>query len=237
MPEIVEKSELKIHPTKQTIDKPLGLPRPFDDKNGIYVLTGGQGSGKSTWLHSALTCRKKDGKIFAGCFTRVFYATPEEVMDSEENHPFRNHVKTRLFHTFNKEMLENVIEQALEVKRQGHNSLLVIDDFTEELSSLDTIRHLKKIINKHRHYHLSILITSLNMRAIPRMIRSLIDMFVIFKPKGLIEMESYMEEIFGLNKKQMMEVFDFVFDEPHNFLMYNNKTGEFYRNFDRFTIR
>jgi hypothetical protein len=158
-------------------------------------------------------------------------------MDSEENHPFRNHVKSRLFHNFNKEMLENVIEQALEVKRQKGSSLLVIDDFTEELSSLDTIRHLKKIINKHRHYHLSILITSLNMRAIPRMIRSLVGTYIIFKPRGLIEMEHYMEEIFGLNKKQMTEVFDFVFDEPHNFLMYNNKTGEFYRNFDRFTIR
>jgi hypothetical protein len=200
-------------------------------------VTGGQGSGKSTWLNSALTCRKTDGKIFSGCFEKVFYATPEECFSSEE-HPVKNHVKSRLFHEFNADMLNNVVEQSLENKHENKgNSILVIDDFSEELKSLDTIRLLKKIINKHRHYHLSIVISSLSMKSIPKAIRSLIDYYVIFKPKGLIELEGYTDEIFGLSKKDMIDVMDFVFDGAHNFLMYDNKRGVFYKNFDKFTIK
>lgn len=234
---ITEENDLKIYPTKQSIDKPLGLPAPFNDKNSVFVVTGGQGSGKSTWLNSALTCRKKDGKIFSGCFENVFYATPEECFTSEENHPFKNHIKTRLFHEFNADMLNNIVEQALKLKHESKgNSILVIDDFSEELKNNSTINLLKKIINKHRHYHLSIIISTLSMRSVPRPIRALIDFFVIFKPKGLIELEGYTDEIFGLSKKEMLDVMNFVYDDDHNFLMYNNKKGYFYKNFDKFTI-
>lgn len=234
---ITETNDLKIYPTKQSIDKPLGLPPPFNDKNGVYVVTGGQGSGKSTWLNSALTCRKKDGKIFSGCFENVFYATPFECFTSEENHPFKNHIKTRLFHEFNADMLNNIVEQALELKHESKgNSILVIDDFSEELKNNSTINLLKKIINKHRHYHLSIIISTLSMKSIPRSIRALIDFFIIFKPKGLIELEGYTDEIFGVSKKEMLDVMNFVYDDDHNFLMYNNKKGYFYKNFNKFTI-
>jgi hypothetical protein len=233
---ITEKNSLKIYPSKQTIDRPLGLPQPFADKNSCFVITGGQGSGKSTWLHSALTCRKSDGKIFSGCYERVFYATPLETMSSEENHVFKNHVPSRLFHTFDVAMLENVIEQALEVKANKGNSILVIDDFSEELKNPESIRLLKKIINTHRHMHLSVIISALTMKSIPKVIRGLIDIYVIFKPKGLIELEGFMCEIMGLNKKTMMDVMDFVFDADHNFLMYNNKRGYWYKNFDRFVL-
>ena len=234
---IIEPNKLKIYPSKQTIDQKLGLPSVFDDRNAVYVVSGGQGSGKSTWLNSAMTCRKKDGKIFAGCFEKVFYATPEECFSSEENHPFKNHIKSRLYHTFDAKMLNNVIEQALENKHENKgNSALVIDDFTEELKSVETIKLLKKIINKHRHYHLTIIISSLTLKSNPRAIRSLIDYYIFFKPKGLLELEGYTDEIFGLTKKEMLKVMDFVFDEPHNFLMYNNRRNYYYKNFDRFIL-
>ena len=235
---IVEENALKIYPTKQVIDQSLGLPSPFDDRNQVYVISGGQGTGKSTWLNSALTCRKKDGKIFAGCFQKVFYATPEECFfGSEKEHPMKNHVKSRLFHKFDVQMLTSVVEQALENKHEnGGSSLLCLDDFSEELKNPETIKLLKKIINKHRHYNLSILLSALTMKSIPKSIRSLIDVYVIFKPKGLLELENYTTEIFGMTKQEMMTLLDFVFDVPHTFLMYNNRTNQFYKNFDLISI-
>ena len=234
----VEKtSNLKIYPTKQSIDRPLGIPPPFQDKNSVYVITGGQGSGKSSWIHSALTCRKQDGKIWSGCFNRVMYCSPEETFSSEESHPMKNHVKSRLFHTFDEDMLNNVIQQALEVKHESKgSSLLVIDDFSEEYKNLSTIRLLKKIINKHRHYHLSIALSSLLMKSVPKQIRGLVDYYVIFKPKGLIELEGFTDEVFGLSRKEMLRVMDFVFDAPHNFLLYDNKRNHFHKNFDRLIL-
>ena len=234
---IVEENDLRIYPTKQSIDKPLGLPQVLADKNSVYVVTGGQGSGKSTWLNSATTCRKPDGKIFSGCFERVFYATPEECFSSETDHPFKDHIKTRLFHTFDADMLENIVGQALELKHEHKgNSLLIIDDFSEELKNPQTIKLLKKIINKHRHYHLTIILSALTLKVIPKTIRSLVDYYIIFKPKGLIELEGFTDEIFGVSKKLMMRIMNFVFDGPHNFLMFHNKKNAYYKNFDRFVI-
>ena len=230
---IIEENPLKIYPTKQTIDKKLGLPKPFDDRNQVIVVSGGQGTGKTTWLHSALTCRKQDGRIFSGRFEKVFYSTPIECFTSEENHCMKHHVQSRLFHTFDEEMLNSVVEQALENKHENDgNSILVIDDFSEEYKNPSTIRLLRKIINKHRHYHLTIVLSALTMKSIPKPIRSLIDIYILFKPKGLIELEDYTTEIFALSKNEMNSLLDFVFDAPHNFLMYNNRRNEFYKNFN-----
>ena len=149
----------------------------------------------------------------------------------------KHHIKSRLFHTFDEKMLNTIVEQALKNKHENKgNSLLVLDDFSEELKHPSTIQLLKKIINKHRHYHLSILISAQTMRSIPKNIRSLVDFYVCFKPKGLIEIEGYSEEIFGLNKKELLDVMTFVYDKPHNFLMYANKRNYFYKNFDRFVL-
>ena len=233
--QLVNKSSLKIHPTKQTIDRPLGIPKnsPFQDKNSVFCVSGSMGSGKSSWLNSATTCRKADGKIFSGCFAKVFYMTPEDCFTSENDHPFKDHHKSRLFHEFNSDTLNQVVEQALQNKHENNeNSLLIIDDFSEELKNLETIRLLKRIIFKHRHYQMSIIISAISLRLIPKSIRSLIDYFVVFRPKSLNEVSGYNEEIFGLNKAEMKSLFDFVYDEPYNFLVFDNKKGKYYRNFD-----
>ena len=231
---IEETSPLKIYPTKQTIDANLGLPPPFDDRNQVVVVTGAMGTGKTTWLHSALTCRKKDGKIFSGCYERVIYATPLECFTSEEDHPMKKHVKSRLFHTFDAKMLNEVVEQATQNKLEHDgNTIFVLDDFSEELKNLETIKLLKKMIYKHRHLQLTVVISCLTLKSIPKTIRSLIDVFIIFKPKGLLELEDYTTEIFALNKNVMERLLEFVFDAPHRFLMYNARNHTFYKDFHR----
>jgi hypothetical protein len=231
--EIVEKSGLRIHATKQNIDKKMGLPPPLDDRNQVIVVTGSMGSGKSTWVHSSLTCQKSDGRIFAGCFEKVIYCTPLECWESEENHPMKGHIKSRLFHTFDVKTLTSIIEIAEETKKSEGNTLLCIDDFGEELKNIETIKLLRKIIFKHRHFHITIILSALAMKLIPKTIRSLVDVYIIFRPKSQIDCEDYVTEIFALKNKEFQSIMDFVFDAPHNFLMYNARHHFFYKNFDK----
>jgi hypothetical protein len=51
--------------------------------------------------------------------------------------------------------------------------------------------------------------------------------------KGLTELEGFTDEIFGLSRREMLRVMDYVFDAPHNFLMYDNKRNVFHKNFNK----
>lgn len=235
--ETVETNDLRIIPTKQTIDAKLGVPEPFPDKNSCIVVSGGMGSGKTTFMNSIMTNKSENGRVYYKRFENVFYMTPREVMNSEANHPFAEHEPSRLYHDLTVENLDNIIEQALEEKEDGGNSCLIIDDFSEELKDLKLERHLKKLIHKHRHYRINIIISLLTLKSLPKSLRSLIDVYILFKPKSLIEVETMSDEIFGLSKKDLLTLFEYVFDEPHTFLFYNQRLNKFYKNFNKLRLK
>ena len=230
---IVEENDLKIYPTKQNINYKLGLPQPFEDRNQFIICCGAMGTGKSSWMNSAMTSLKPDGKIFAGCYTRVIYSTPLECFQSEECHPMKGHVKSRLFHSFDEKFLSSVIEIAEDNKKEeGSNTLLCVDDYSEEYKNVNTIRLLRRLVWKHRHLKLTILLSCLSLKSIPKSLRALCDTYIIFKPKSVIECDGYVEEVFAMNKKEFQNLLDFVFDEPYNFLFYNARSHKFHKKFN-----
>lgn len=231
--EKVDESKLKIKPTKQNIDDALGVPPPFPNKNSVIFISGGQGTGKSTFI-SNLFKAKGENRIYRKVFDTVMYATPEEVFSSEEDHIFKGH--PRVYHDLSPSTFETIIETAVETKKDGGNSVLVIDDFSEELKKKQTEFMLRKLINKHRHMKLNIVISALNQKALAKTLRSLLDVVVLFKPKSMIETDNFGEEVFGLNRADTKTLFDYVFDRPYNFLMYNARTNTFYKNFDELKI-
>lgn len=231
--EKVAESTLQIKPTRQNIDDSLGVPPPFPNKNSVIFISGGQGTGKSTFI-SNLFKAKGANRIYRKVFDTVMYATPEEVFTSEEDHIFKGH--PRVYHDLSPETFKTIIEAAVETKADGGNSVLVIDDFSEQLKLKQTEYMLRKLINKHRHMKLNIVISALNQKALAKTLRSLLDVVVLFKPKSMIETDNFGEEVFGLNRADTKTLFDYVYDKPYNFLMYNARTNTFYKNFDELKL-
>ena len=230
-----EINELIIKPSKQNIDDALGVPPPFLDKVGVYVVSGSMGSGKSSFINSIMTAGGK-GKVFKGVFNKVFYATPQEVFESESNHPFKDHPPSRMFFDLSDKTFNSIIEQSLMEKEEGGNSCLILDDWGELLKVKRVELFIKRLIFKSRHYKLNIIISLLTLKLLPRGLRALIDVFIIFKPKSLIEVGNFGDEVFAMDKKDLRDLFDFVFDKPYNFLFYNQRTNAYYKNFNRLKI-
>jgi archaellum biogenesis ATPase FlaH len=231
--EKVAESNLQIKPTRQNIDDSLGVPPPFPNKNSVIFISGGQGTGKSTFITNLFKA-KGANRIYRKVFDTVMYATPEEVFTSEEDNIFKGH--PRVYHDLSPETFKTIIEAAVETKADGGNSILVIDDFSEQLKLKQTEYMLRKLINKHRHMKLNIVISALNQKALAKTLRSLLDVVVLFKPKSMIETDNFGEEVFGLNRADTKTLFDYVFDKPYNFLMYNARTNTFYKNFDELKL-
>jgi len=230
--EETEHSELKIKKTKQSIDKSLGVPPPFIDKCAVYVISGSMGSGKSTFTNSLMTAGGKD-KVFKRVFEEVYYSTPQEVYESETDHPFKDHSKDRTYFDLSVPMLEEIAEKAIAVKEEDGESCLILDDWSEELKDKKIEKALKKLIFKHRHYRLNIIITLLTLKALPKQLRSLIDCYITFRPKSIIEIQSFAEDVFSLDRKDLKTLMDYTFDEKYNFLFYNQRDNTYYKNFNK----
>jgi len=231
--EEIEYSDLVIKPAKQSIDNKLDVPPPFPDRCSVIFVSGGMGTGKSTFIANLFKATGKN-RIYRKVFESVMYATPKEVFDSEEDHAFKNHPK--VYHDLTQDTFNKISEQAIATKNDDGNSCLVIDDFSEQLKNKQTEYNLRKLINKHRHLKLNIIISALNQKALAKTLRALIDVVILFKPKSMVETENFSQEVFGLTKDEAKALFDFVFDAPNNFLMYNARTHTFYKNFNRLIL-
>ena len=233
--EELDAADIKIKTTKQTIDDKLGVPAPFMDKCGVYVITGSMGSGKSSFLNSIMT-RGGQAKVFKGVFDEVHYITPLEVMQSEENHPFADHPKERVYHNLNPDTFEKIKDDAIGVKNKGGNSAIIIDDMSEFLKNKQVELALKGLIFKHRHYKINIIITLLTLKSLPKSLRSLVDCYIVFKPKSLIELASFADDVFGLDRKDLKQLMDYVYDVKYNFLFYNQRDNTYYKNFTKLKL-
>jgi hypothetical protein len=230
------KSDLVIKPTKQNIDDALGVPEPFIDKCAVYVVSGSMGSGKSSFINSIMTADGK-GRVFKNVFDKVFYSTPEEVFQSESNHPFKDHPPSRMFFDLSDKTFNSIIEQAIKEKEDGGNSCLILDDWGELLKIRRVELWLKRLIFKSRHYKLNIIISLLTLKLLPRGLRALIDVFIIFRPKSLIEVGNFGDEVFAMDKTDLRQLFDYVYDVPYNFLFYNQRSNKYYKNFNPLKIK
>jgi adenosyl cobinamide kinase/adenosyl cobinamide phosphate guanylyltransferase len=231
--EEIDASSLVIKPTKQSIDNILDVPPPFPNKCSVIFVSGGMGTGKSTFIANLFKATGKN-RIYRKVFENVMYATPKEVFDSESEHVFKNHPK--VFHDLSQDTFNEIIEKSIATKDDDGDSCLILDDFSEQLKNKQTEYNLRKLINKHRHYRLNIIISALNQKALAKSLRALIDVVILFKPKSMVETENFSQEVFGLTKDETKALFEFVYDKPYNFLMYNSRTHTFYKNFNQLKL-
>lgn len=224
-------SELKIKTTKQTIDDVLPVPAPFLPKCSVYVIAGSMGSGKSSFTNSIMTSGGK-GKVFKQVFDEVHFVCPKEVFTSDEHHPFKDHPKERLYHDLTPQTFQKISDDCDVVKEAGGNSCAIFDDVSEFLKIRHVELAMKSLIFKHRHKKVNIIITLLTLKSLPKSLRSLVDVFIVFRPKSIIEIQSFADDVFALQKNDLKMLLDYIYDEPYNFMFYNQRTDTYHKNFN-----
>lgn len=198
------------------------------------VLVGKPGSGKTSLVVSFLT-GKGNSKVFRKVFENVLIVMPSSSRNSLKKNPFKNHPEDKMYDELDLETIESIYQRLLESSENKEKTLLILDDIGSSLKDKNIQKLLKKIVYNRRHLKVHIICMLQSFISIPREIRKLISNIFLFKPSK-VEMENFCEELFETKKDKAIEIMNYVYDTPHQYLMLNVESQTMYKGFDRMII-
>lgn len=245
--EVENKTIGNLEPVKESMD--IYLPKikmdNIPNRNGfISLFCGAPGSGKSSLLLSLLRSKSAYG---GKTFKHIFYFVPQSSFLSVLDHPLENSDVATVFHELNAECLDALHDFLVasrkftdEMGLPNEHSLLVIDDFANDLKDADIEKALKKILVKSRHLLCATIITLQGYILCPKSIRKLMTNGIIFKPQNAEEWKALCtEHLAFLSKKDAEALYKYTFDKPYNHLDIDTKKSAkemFSKNFNQLNI-
>lgn len=210
---------------KRTINEPL--PDPWADKPFLMVISAKVASGKSTTLAFMLK------KIYNQYFDKVFFCSSNIHNQSITDIAYETiHIPPhRLYDDFNESIMMEIkdeIQEDEDFKQSQY--LLIIDDLPTELNKRNS--KIVKQFLKHRHLHLSIIITTQKLNLLNTSIRNNCSHFIVFKTNNKDERKS-LASMVEISEDIFYEYLDYSTTQKYNFLFIDMSVSPtcFYKNF------
>jgi len=216
----------KVKYKPRTIIEPL--QDPWADKPFLYLISAKVASGKSVLISNLLK------NVYNRYFDKVFFCSSNvdgnKIYDIAYSNLYLN--PERIYDDFNENIFDNIVT---EIRDDPHfdesQYLLIIDDLAPNLQKKTTklIRH----ILKHRHLHLSIIITTQKLNLLSLPIRNNASGVIVYKTTNENEIKS-LKTLVDISENEFKEIMDIATSEKYNFLyidLSKNPT-EFWKNFN-----
>jgi len=205
---------------------PEPLPCPYNSKPFLMLITAKVGSGKSVLIANLL----RQPKFYFKKFNKVFIAS-SNIENGEMIDPAYDLIEfdeDNMYDDFNIEIFDDIRTKIKNDEDFKDNQyLLIIDDLALALKD----KLIQKQIARHRHMHLSIIITCQRLKMVPPLIRSNISNIAIFKSLNKQELE-YLNEVVNIDKDVFNELIEYATRDKYNFLFIDIDRLKFYKNFD-----
>lgn len=204
---------------------------PFPWKNHTLIFSGMKGSGKTSTQISLISSKKY--KVYYGCFDTIIYSCPESTFRSLKVNPFKD--LEHIYHDFNEEFLERVLEIATENSGEGKDTLVAIDDQGDKLRSPRLSKALEGLCIKNRHLRLTIHIMIQDVMMLNPTIRSNVDGILKYKPINTKRDKIFHEEFFSqLTTDEFNKLNDFSFKDKGDFLYVDltSNPRRYFKNFN-----
>jgi uridine kinase len=180
------------------------------------LLAGGQGSGKTSFIIKALRgfLKKTHHEII------VFIPEPSLHSINEEDNVFlKNVADENIFHEYTPDNLEIAYMKMKSNARDGLYTILIIDDFGDQLREKRQERILNKIIISQRHLRASIFILTQNYYQLAKKTRENMTNIINWNTSKSIN-EKLFREQFAVKKEQFDELMKLT-PTIHDYLILN----------------
>jgi DNA helicase HerA-like ATPase len=209
----------------RTIQEPLG--DAWSDKPFLMLISAKVASGKSTTLAYMLK------KVYNQYFDKIYFCSSNIYNGKIKDPAYETiHIpEKRLYDDFNSDIMNEIKEDIMNDEDfEDSQYLLVIDDLPTELNKRTSA--IVKQFLKHRHLHLSIIITTQKLNLLNLSIRNNASHLIVFKTNNQNERKS-LATMVEINENLFYEYLDYATEEKYNFLFVDLSVSPtcFYKNF------
>lgn len=221
----------KTKPVKETMEVYVpdiveGVARR---NGGIILYIGSGGSGKTSHLLGQMRT------VYKKKFHHIYYFCPSSSFLSVAKHPFEKHDK--VYHELTAEALDDIKEELTSIKEDREEddmpeySLVIIDDFANNLKDKHLLSKLNSMLIKARHLSCCFLFTVQSYLYFPKMLRKQLTWVSIFS--GVRNKEEWLtisKELLKMKEDEAKQLYDYVFDKPYEHLDIDSFEEKFYKN-------
>ncbi len=236
---IIEKSnDIEINGAKfHTAERPKNLSKFLNFIN-LTIIIGLPASGKSSLIKTLLLGTPQNN-LYNNVFHSVYYISPSDTMDL----PLPDEKIINISDEPMDLILNNIIEKEYGLGEDGdpHHCLIILDDCVNFIQSKSSKAQkiMNKIIMNGRHIlgknsSIAIWIVSQKFKSINLTTRGQTNQLFFFQSTRK-EQEVVREEILGLDRDDGDEIFEYIFDEPYNFMFVNLFLPRYKRIFKNFS--
>ncbi len=231
---IIELEKPKLKPVKMNVDDIIdpkleqypAIKQCFGTSN-TTLISGGTGSGKTTWLIQMLKT------IFKKVYHDIFLIMPENSLNSisEKDNVFKKYLDPdNIFHTYDVETLETIYDKVQENASDGYYSLLLIDDMGSSLKNKAEAKLLQSMFLKNRHLRLTAFVLTQNFFQMPKLIREITNNAILFNTNKS-QNEKFFNEMMNVKKDDFNTLMKRL-PTTHDYILVSLKHKKMYHNWD-----
>lgn len=226
-----ELQKIKFNCDEKICDKLDEFPMIRDNLNtyNTTLIIGRQGSGKTSLTINFVK------KLYKKKFNKIYVFMPETSRNSLHQKIFDVLPPEQLFEELNYDNITEVYEQLKENSKNGHKSLIIMDDVQKALKDGNVISQFKNIVANQRHLKVVNLILLQNYFALDNKVREIVNNVIFFKMDKK-QTQKIFEEVAEMPKDIFEEINKIVFDEPHKWVLINQRQKRIYSMFDEIVI-
>jgi Cdc6-like AAA superfamily ATPase len=193
------------------------------------VILGRQGSGKTSLTVNIVK------KLYKKKFHKIYLFMPKTSIASLKSNIFSVLPDDQIFEELNYQNIMQLNETIKENRENGLKSIIIMDDVQRALKDNNVIKVFKEMIANQRHLNCSFIILLQNYFALDNKVRELIHNVIFFKMDKK-QNKKIFEECAEMPQSVFNEINDFIFDEPYNWCLINQRNKKIYKMFDEVEI-
>lgn len=221
----VSSVDLNVYSLKKDDDKPTferPIPEPLPGADGecfVLTLVGPRSSGKSVVI-SNLVLRDE---MYRGLFEEIIIISPTIYSDSTARFLINEVGKDRVYEAYSEDIIQGLIDSVKDKDRHERNmKLIILDDVIGSIPKFNSLVY--NLTSKARHWSISMIISTQNLRELPPVVRNNTTNWIFFRSGNLREIQKMMEEMGSLGSPDnCYQLYTTCVEEPHKFMYVDNK--------------